>query len=292
MSSFDFLDGMLFADDKVKAKCPESDLSGLKLRVYENGEVIPSRELVEKFNLEYGEGSSGVDIFLAHSWGAYDKTKPNLLFFTAVPRTEAKISLFSKETPDGSIMTSKFKSSELVTNLRALDADVFNIGKRANYNSSKRKAYVDIEIVVDKPITTQDNIYYVPKTISRGPDKGKETYVRRENITLYPIMLPEVQVSPWSFATTTRLRPRYNSLRETSVYDTIYDTTTSNSSGSFILPSSDSGLVAQIEEQADPAQDSALDSYERAVRAVEEALFGAVDASDQAETRSEEELPF
>ncbi len=187
MNDFKFLDGLLFADDKPNKKCPEDDLKGLTLRVYETGAVIPSLELCNEFNLEYGEGTNGVDFFLAHKWGAYPKDQPNFLIFTAVPRTESKISLFNKDGE--SIMTVKHRSSELVDCIKTLVPTAFD-GPDSRGHFSRKGAYVDITIEKSKPITTSNNIYYIPKLIERGENKGKETYVKRENLTLYPMNMP------------------------------------------------------------------------------------------------------
>lgn len=188
MGNFNFLDGMLFADDKPNKKCPEKNLEGLAIRIYENGELIPSKDLCNEFNLEYGEGTNGVDMFLSHQWGAYPKEQPNFLIFTPVSRTESKISLFNRDK-ESSIMESKHKAPWLVEYIKTLVPTAFQ-GPDSNGSVMKRHRYVDLTIEKSKPITTENNIYYVPKLVERGKDKGKETYVKREHLTLYPVNMP------------------------------------------------------------------------------------------------------
>jgi hypothetical protein len=47
--------------------------------------------------------------------------------------------------------------------------------------------YVDLKIRTDIPIVSPNGVYHLPKVVQRGEDRGKPTYVRREEIEVFPV---------------------------------------------------------------------------------------------------------
>lgn len=184
--SFDFLKNIRFKETTPEptprkvTKNPE----GLTLRVYRNGRVYPSQQLVEKFNLEYNvnaEGKltgNGIDFFSAHNWGPYPKDMPNLIFLAFVPRNNPKVDLFlTRRTEKTSVLTQAPVSTELWNTIMTI------------YPHLEDASYIDLTISEDQVVVTEDNIYNLPKVVSRGENKGTAQYVRRENIALFPAVV-------------------------------------------------------------------------------------------------------
>lgn len=184
---FAFLTRIKLREDIKEAVVPFfKNPTGPRLRVFKNGKVFPSEELVKEFNMEYnnpdGETSpgNGIDFFKSTDWTPYPKEGPTCLIVAFIPRTEPKIDLFAGAKSDKtSVLSQGPKSEELVNLLQELYPHDWNEG------------YIDIAISVDTPIQTENNIYLIPKKLKRGPKTGERTYVRRESIKVFPC-------EPWS----------------------------------------------------------------------------------------------
>jgi hypothetical protein len=190
---FDFLKTIKLQDTKqVVSRKVTKTPEGMALRVYANGRVFPAAKLTETFNLEYGEDTFGLDYLEAHAWGAYPKDQPNVLFISPINRKEPKIDLFgTRRTPDTSVLTQG-----------PLDKGLWDLVVKI-FPEAKGHIYVDLMVHGDG-VTTEDGIYYLPKTVSRGDRKGTVTTVRRENIALFPVTCelgPEVVVKETEITT-------------------------------------------------------------------------------------------
>lgn len=161
------------------------------IRVYKDGSVYPSSALVAEFDLSYrakdATGGQAFDVFKSsdfpntQSWPEENR----VLFIAALDRSEPKTDLFSG---------SKFDETGSPTaNVLTQGSNTFGKGllediKAVYGEEPNEEGYIDLVILRDYPFTNPDNIYYVPKVVSRGEDKGKATIVRRENLTLYPLV--------------------------------------------------------------------------------------------------------
>jgi hypothetical protein len=190
MGQYDFLKSLKLKEttttDKPKTeKTPEI----LGLRVFKNGRIYPSKALVERFKLEYGvRGECGIDFFSSGDWTLYPKDQAPVIFVAFVPREESKISLFSsykktETTEKPSVLTQGPKAPELLELVKTTY-------KRDDV------LFIDLAVDVNIPVTTLNGIYNIPKTIARGPKKGTATYIRRENVVLYPLVPVELLSTP------------------------------------------------------------------------------------------------
>lgn len=186
---YSFLSGLTLVDTG-RQRAPKSKLpEGLALRIFTNGEVYPSEELVQKFNLEYGkkdeqEKTNGIDIIDSVEWIPTAQF-PRMIIFGFVPKTEAKVDLFGtcRYTEDGLPRSS-------VYNQGSNSPMLLELVRSMGYLTDDQK-YCDLQVVIDYPITMKDGIATIPKVVERGASKGEKTYQRRENITFYPVNLPE-----------------------------------------------------------------------------------------------------
>jgi hypothetical protein len=167
----------------------EKNPTGMTVRVYANGEVYPSKELVEKYKLEYvnkesTEKANGIDVVDSTEWTPM-ATQPRMILFGITPKTEPKVDLFGSckfnddGSPKSSVMTQGAASEELL-----------NLTRSLGFLTPEQK-YVDLVLLEQYPINTKDGLAYIPKTVSRGPKKGEKDYERRENVTFYTVLTTE-----------------------------------------------------------------------------------------------------
>lgn len=155
------------------------------LRLFANGALYPSQEVVDRYNLEYqaqdaSDPGNAIDIVDSTQWAPTAQLEPAILV-AFVNRKEPKTDLFSRtvhdenNAPKNSVMNGT-QADDLLD--RCKELGYFSV------NGIELK-FIDLTIVESNPITTEDGIYYLPKTIARGKRKGEPTYTRRENIQLY-----------------------------------------------------------------------------------------------------------
>jgi hypothetical protein len=169
---------------------------GISLRIYKNGTVYPSIALVEQFNLEYNiknlvdinEGGNALDIINSNDWSQYPKEAQPVLFIGVTAKSEPKVDLFGTTrynedgTPKSSVLTQGTKSMELLGAVINLFGDSTTIESAFGEDD-----YLDLDVIVDNTLPVE--IAYIPKTVARGPEKGQIKTERRDNITLYPVIV-------------------------------------------------------------------------------------------------------
>lgn len=189
MSYYNFLANLTLTDPGRTRAPKDKNPTGLAVRIFSNGEVYPSKDLVEKFSLEYPNkdnqiGYFGFDVVDSTEW-APTATLPRMIMFGLTAKTEAKVDLFAScrwnedGTPKSSVLTQGAVSETLLTLVRSM-----------GYLNENQK-YCDLVLVTDYPVKTEDGLAYIPKMIERGKSKGEQTYERREDITFYPVNTPE-----------------------------------------------------------------------------------------------------
>lgn len=165
------------------------------IRIYKDGSVYPSAALVAEFDLAYrgkdDDGGKAFDIFKSAdcphmaSWAADEKA----LFITAVDRKLPKTDMFSgskyDETgaPKADVLTQGSNTFGTDTLLPALK-EVYGI-------EPNEEGFIDLVIMREAPLKTDNEIYFIPKVVSRGEKKGQADLLRRENLTLFPLVPAE-----------------------------------------------------------------------------------------------------
>ena len=171
---------------------------GGSFRLFKNGRIYPSNTTKEQFALDYypkaetvdtvtGEITetilgNGIDIVELDKWSGVEMLE-NGICLAIVPKTKAKLDLYGGTsyegiTPKTSIMEQGASTGgkhlvELVSTIYGVDFKVV--------------PFVDLVLHTDIPLVSPNGIYNLPKIVSRGENKGKESYVRRENIEIFPL---------------------------------------------------------------------------------------------------------
>lgn len=182
--------------------------AGYKIRVWKDGSVFPSAELVSLFSLEYGnkpaEGEkvtgNALDIFLSKDFPVFNTPVP-LVLVNVVSKEAGKTDVFGSTTynedgtPKANVMeqgSNTFGKACLLPMLK----EVYNI------ELGDDRPYVDLEFLGDPEadgfqsfqLPNGRAICHVPKQVARGDRKGEMTYARRENpklYVLYPVAVQE-----------------------------------------------------------------------------------------------------
>jgi hypothetical protein len=185
---FEFLKSLNLKDERgTRTPVKKQPEGGLLVRVFKNGDVYPSNELIAAYDLNYRakedpDQGNGLDVVLSWKWDPMVKAGvPDTIFLSPVPKKEAKVELFAscRWNEDGTVKTPV--SEQGLASDELLEA-VTKLGWFGEHTK-----YVDILVHPEFAFETDDKIYYLPKEIQRGEDKGKPSYTRRENIVLYPV---------------------------------------------------------------------------------------------------------
>jgi hypothetical protein len=179
------------------------------LRVFKNGRVYPSDTLAEAYKLHYfpkvetvdpvtgdvkvSVTGMGVDVFSSKNWGMLKGIEEEVLFIAFVPRdSNPKIDLWgSCQYKEGQPVANLLEQGPSVfgkTVLVDLLADAYGV----DWSTTD---FVDLTIETSIPMVSEDNVYHLPKVVARGENKGKATYVRRELIDIYPVVISEKEVA-------------------------------------------------------------------------------------------------
>lgn len=197
---------------------------GLTIRLWKNGEVYPSQELVDQFELEYKNRLSDEEV-AAIKAGTMNKPFPGnafdvadtadfpafqspdrLLIINVVPKDTAKVDLFGsvgyKETmePLMSVMdqgAATFGKDSLIPMIQ----EIYGI------ELTEENPFIDLVFVgkngPEKPepfrMPAGKTLAFFPKKVARGEKKGTLTVERRENpeiYVLYPKQLLQDEEAP------------------------------------------------------------------------------------------------
>lgn len=186
---YSFLKNLTLVDTGRIRTPKEKNPKGIAIRIFSNGEVYPSQELVDKYKLEYlsknAEGTAnGIDVVDSTEWTPM-AAQPRMILFGITPKSEPKVDLFGSckfnddLTPKSTVMTQGSTSETLLNLVRSM-----------GYLNDDQK-YVDLVLLEQYPINTKDGLAFIPKTITRGPNAGQRAYERRENIIFYPTTTQE-----------------------------------------------------------------------------------------------------
>lgn len=191
--NFDFLNNVTIAQPVIEQKAKsagrvaveKNPTNGASLRLFKDGSIYPSQELIDKYELEYNKEKTGngFDAFTSLEWAQYPSDAEHVVFITAVPKSETHVSLFSSARKVNGELTSvltqgsKTFGVELITMLQqTYENSLFTDNK-----------YVDLVVVED--VAIKQDVLFVPKPISKGVNKGMMSTERRENVVLHPLAL-------------------------------------------------------------------------------------------------------
>lgn len=186
---------------------------GLRLRVWKDGSIFPSQDLVTRFALEYGNKpaekekptGNALDIFKGSDFQPFSGNAMPLLFVNVTPKSDLKVDVFGSTTynedgtPKSSVMdqgAATYGKAALIPMLQ----DVYGIVL------DDTKPFVDLDFLgMDGVEATQSfelpnghKVCFVPKEVARGDKKGEMTVSRRENplfFVLYPVQSTEAELS-------------------------------------------------------------------------------------------------
>lgn len=177
--------------------------NGLKIRVFRDGSVYPSQELVDKFNLEYWpkdsmEPGNGLDVIDSDQYSDL-KTPQRVIWVSPVSKKHGKVDLFaavgynSDNSPKSTVQNqgaNTYGKEELLPMIK----EVYGL----ELTKESETDFIDLQLVANpstgKPWELPRAVTYIPKQVSRGKDKGSYSTVRREKPefwVLYPVSLIE-----------------------------------------------------------------------------------------------------
>jgi hypothetical protein len=169
------------------------------IRLFADGSCYPSKELVEEFQLEYqGKESEtpefGFDVFETTKWGMWPASE-HFVMIAQISKHAKKVDLFGKTSydSDGHSRSSVIDQGAATfgKKLIAMLEQTYNEELFKNGNTS-----VDLLIVRDSPISQVPNgIYNIPKMMVKGKTAGTYSFERRENITIYPLVVSEASLT-------------------------------------------------------------------------------------------------
>lgn len=163
------------------------------IRVYGNGVVIMGDDFIAKHNLEFvakGDESTvcnGMDIFRSSKWSQLSPLNQEAILATVVSKTLGKLNAPGRCTynaegkPNRNVKAAQFGSYG--AEFAHLVQEVYGI-------KLAKDDYVDLALVVT-PLAVENGIYNIPKVFTTGKDKGKDTYERRENVSIYAFVPEE-----------------------------------------------------------------------------------------------------
>ena len=182
---------------KQVIKIPEDNVD---LRVFSNGRIFPSSAFAGAFDLEYQprevlpDGSfkikgKGLDIFNSEDWGMIQGKLPEgvkLIFVAAISKAFAKVDVWgsTKYNDDNTPKATVFEQGATTygkNTLVPMLTEIYGI----NWEEVE---YVDLKVSTEI-VSSADGIYHLPKKIAAGANKGKNTYVRRENLVINPLLV-------------------------------------------------------------------------------------------------------
>ena len=181
------------------------------LRVFANGRVYPSEALEAKYSLAYAPKietpdpvtgelkvsvvGKGMDVFSSSKWTMVDGLlEEEVLFVGFTPRQgNPKIDVWG---------SCQFKDGKPST--AAIDQGASTFGRESlvpmletAYGVDFEKTpFVDLVVLEDTPMISENGVYHLPKVVARGENKGKADYARRESIDIFPIVLGVDEIVP------------------------------------------------------------------------------------------------
>jgi hypothetical protein len=184
---------------------------GMRIRLFKDGSVYPSKELTVKYDLEYvnkdwDNQGNGIDVVDSRAWTQYPEGADNYIFITFTPKDASKVDLFAHTkyddslNPISSVLDQGSKRPELVEMIREVynlpisETDTIEIDNPYVDTLFGELNYVDLDVHVNVELPVSTNIFYLPKKVMKGVKRGQDDYVRRENSIFHPLTVSVIQV--------------------------------------------------------------------------------------------------
>lgn len=186
------------------------------IRVWKDGSIFPSQQLVERFSLEYGSkpvevekggpknkvSGNAFDIFESSNFPTLNTANQNLIILNVTPKHVGKTDAFGSTSynEDGTPKTSVMDQGSATfgkDNLLPMLNKIYGI-------EPGDKGFIDLVLLGTDGISAQvpfelpngKRVCMVPKEISRGNKAGEMTYARRESpimFVLYPASMLDIK---------------------------------------------------------------------------------------------------
>ena len=190
------------------------------IRIWGDGSVFPSQELVDKYNLNFtprkldeatgkwadDAGGNGFDIFDTKNYLAIQNAR--FVAIAAVPRSEGRIDLFGscsyysqKDANEGTLPEGASVGQPIVS---VMDQGSPTFGKSLLVMLNEvygvtlnDEGYIDMEIKgvpdaqgVEQPFRNPNGspVYMIPIVVTKGDKAGEPTYARRENVEIFALL--------------------------------------------------------------------------------------------------------
>jgi hypothetical protein len=211
---------------------PAADFVGI--RIWKSGAVYPSKALIDAFQLEYptkvkitgtsqkavtledgtvatqdvpteswvvpqGVQANGLDVFTMASWSQIDevtRSSHKLILVGVAPKSAPKVSLFNsvKYNEDGTALISVAEQGTVTFGKEVLLPMI-----EATYGAKpNEEGFIDLQVVTEFNLSSKvpNGIFHLPKVVTRGEDAGKADVVRRENISVFPLVVSQTAPAP------------------------------------------------------------------------------------------------
>jgi len=192
-----------------RVKLEKFPVGGAHFRVYKNGRIFTDPVIAGKYALNYGPkeeitipgkdtakdkvklvpSGNGIDIFSSENWQMIATPTP-MLFIAIVGRAgNPKIDIYGSTSydadgePTRSIDTntvSSFGKNFLVPKLE----EIYGI-------DFEEADFVDLVMNTEYQIEAPRGVFSIPKTVSRGADKGELTFLTRKDVSVFPLTVFE-----------------------------------------------------------------------------------------------------
>lgn len=168
------------------AKVDKYPTEGTVIRVWANGSIFPSPELVVRLDLEYSKAntSNGLDVFAFSKMPNAPQIAQDCIMISAVAKTAPKVDLFGSCKYDEA---GQPKSSVLTQGGGTFGEEFIALIKEVYDIEIPKGTYLDLEVKLNISPKVSP-IVYLPKIVDRGPKKGQPDVARRENITIHPLV--------------------------------------------------------------------------------------------------------
>jgi hypothetical protein len=166
------------------------------------GSTTEVRATQRKFKFAEGTVANGFDVFTLANWTQIPDqvraTVPNVILIAVTPKDAGRVELFSsvRYNDDGSPVSSVLDQGANTygkTVLLPLLKEVYGV-------EVGDEGYVDLEIAVGNDLSDRvpNRVFVLPKTVTRGTDKGKMDYEMRNSTGIFPLVpfTPVAQSEP------------------------------------------------------------------------------------------------
>jgi hypothetical protein len=192
-----------------RVKLDKSPVTGASFRVYKNGRIFTAEAIAEEYSLEFGAKEeiivpgkdtdtdktkevvigNGLDIFSSENWQMIATPAP-MLFVAIVPRHgNPKIDVYGSTSYEEDGIPKRSIDSNTVSSF-GKDILVPQLEELYGVNFEEVD-FIDLVMVTEYAIEAPRGVFSIPKTVSRGDNKGDLVFVTRKNITVFPLTVFE-----------------------------------------------------------------------------------------------------